>query len=154
MKNINLIYFKDNSLYGNFGDELSKFITGKLINKNNYKLVFNQNNIELNILCIGSYIHCAKENTFIFGSGVRTPNNIEGGHKYNNLNVCCVRGPLSKDFLIKNIDVPEIYGDPALLLPLFYKPVIIDNLKNKIGVIPHKSNYIKYINNIDFNKFF
>ena len=155
VKNLNLIYFKDASINGNFGDELSKFITEKLINKNNYNLVFNQNNIDLNILCIGSYIHCAKENTFIFGSGVRTPNNIERGHKYNNLNVFCVRGPLSRDFLIKrNIDVPEIYGDPALLLPLFYKPIIIDNLKNKIGLIPHKSNYIKYINNVDFNKFF
>ena len=65
VKNLNLIYFKDASINGNFGDELSKFITEKLINKNNYNLVFNQNNIDLNILCIGSYIHCAKENTFI-----------------------------------------------------------------------------------------
>ena len=77
MKKINLIYYKDKSINGNFGDELSKFITEKLINKNKYKLVFNQSNEIINILCIGSYIHCAKNNSFIFGSGVRTPNNIE-----------------------------------------------------------------------------
>ena len=88
MKLINLIYFKDRSLYGNFGDELSKFITEKLINKDKYKLVFNNNNMPINIVCIGSYIHTAKNNSYIFGSGIRTPNNIEKGHKYTNLNVC------------------------------------------------------------------
>jgi hypothetical protein len=77
MKTVNLIYFKDKSTNGNFGDELSKFITEKLINKNKYHLVFNQNNTPLNIVCIGSYIHTAKNNSFIFGSGVRTPNNKE-----------------------------------------------------------------------------
>lgn len=156
MKIINLIYYKDKSKNGNFGDELSKFITYKLINKNKYKLVFNKSNISLNIVCIGSYIHMAKNNTFIFGSGIRTPNNIENGHKYNNLNVCSVRGPLSRNYLknVKKIYVPEIYGDPALLLPIFYKPNIIDSLKDKIGLIPHKSNYKKYINNIDSTKYY
>ena len=156
MKIVNLIYFKDKSVNGNFGDELSKFITKKLINKDKYKLVFNKSNISLNIVCIGSYIHMAKNNTFIFGSGVRTPNNIEKGHKYSNLNVTSVRGPLSRDFLInvKKIFVPKIYGDPALLLPRFYKPNIINSLKDKIGVIPHKSNYGKYKNNVDSTKYF
>jgi pyruvyltransferase len=156
MKKINLIYFKDKSINGNFGDELSKFITEKLINKNKYQLVFNQNDIPLNIVCIGSYIHCAKNNSFIFGSGVRTPNNIENGHKYTNLNVCAVRGPLTRNYLIekKQIDVPEIYGDPALLLPIFYKPIVIDKIKDKIGVVPHKTNFSKYKDNIDSTKYY
>ena len=155
MKKINLIYFKDKSVNGNFGDELSKFITTQLINKDKYELVFNQNNIPLNIVCIGSYIHMAKNNTFIFGSGVRTPNNIENGHKYTQINVCAVRGPLTRKFLLnKKQDVPEIYGDPALLLSKFYKPIVINKLKDKIGIIPHKSNYSKYINNIDTRKYY
>ena len=99
-KIVNLIYYKDKSKNGNFGDELSKFITKKLLNKNKYKLVFNKNNIDLNLVCIGSYIHCAKDNSYIFGSGVRTENNIENG-KYKNLNICAVRGPLTKKFLEK-----------------------------------------------------
>ena len=156
MKKINLIYFKDKSINGNFGDELSKVITTKLLNKEKYELVYNKSNMSINLVCIGSYIHCAKNNSFIFGSGVRTPNNIENGHKYNNLNVCSVRGPLTRKFLIniKKINVPEIYGDPALLLPLFYKPITRHDLKNKIGIVPHKSNYNKYINNFDKNKYF
>ena len=156
MKKVNLIYFKDRSVNGNFGDELSRYITTQLINKDKYKLVFNQNNIPLNIVCIGSYLHVAKNNSFIFGSGVRTPNNIEKGHKYTNLNICSVRGPLTRDFLVnvKKQHVPEIYGDPALLLPRFYVPNIIDKLKDKIGIVPHKSNYSKYINNIDTTKYY
>ena len=146
MNKINLIYFKAKSLHGNFGDELSKFITKELINNDKYELVYNQKNIPLNIVCIGSYIHNAKNNSFIFGSGVRTYNNIEKGHKYNNLNICSVRGPLTRKFLmdIKKLKVPEIYGDPALLLSKFYKPILIENLKDKIGIVPHKSNYNRY----------
>jgi pyruvyltransferase len=153
---VNLIYFKDKSVNGNFGDELSKFITKKIICNQKYELVFNTENVSLNILCIGSYIHCAKNNSYIFGSGIRTPNNLENGHRYTKLNVCSVRGPLTRKILMnkKNIYVPKIYGDPALLLPKFYKPNIIENLKNKIGIVPHKSNYKKYINNIDITKYY
>lgn len=156
MEKVNLVYFKDKSVNGNFGDELSRYITTQLINKDKYALVFNQNNIPLNIICIGSYIHMAKNNSFIFGSGVRTHNNIEGGHHYKELNICSVRGPLTREFLInvKNISVPKIYGDPALLLPKFYKPIIIDKVKDKLGIVPHKSNYSKYINNIDTTKYY
>lgn len=147
-KKINLIYFKCKENYGNFGDELSKFIVSSLINTNKYELVYNQLNIETNVVGIGSYIHSAKNNSYIFGSGVRTNPPIEKGwHTYKNLKVCSVRGPLTKDFLEdKNIKVPDVFGDPALLLPKFYIPNIDIKLKNKIGIIPHKSNYAKYKN--------
>jgi len=98
---VNLIYFKDKSVNGNFGDELSKFITEKLICNQKYNLVFNTENVSINILCIGSYIHCAKNNSYIFGSGIRTPNNLENGHRYTKLNVCSVRGPLTRKILMK-----------------------------------------------------
>ena len=154
-KDVNLIYYRDSSLNGNFGDELSKYIMQKLINNEKYNLLYNNNNSLINIVCIGSYIHMAKNDSFIFGSGVRTPNNIERGHRYNNLNVCAVRGPFTKKFLEdRRIKVPEIYGDPALLLPKFYKPVKIEELKDKIGIVPHKSNYSKYINKIDTRKYY
>lgn len=92
----------------------------------------------------------AKDSYYIYGSGVRTHNNIEQGHKYTTLHVCAVRGPLTRDFLLhKNIRVPEIYGDPALLLPKFYIPRFIPELKDKIGIIPHKSNYMKYVGKLD-----
>jgi pyruvyltransferase len=139
---INLIYFNGCK---NFGDQLSPFICRSLIDKDKYNLVYNINNVDINIICIGSFIHAAKNNTFIFGSGVRTDPSIEGGHNYKNLEVCAIRGPLSKKFIQnKNIICSDIFGDPALLLPKFYKPIINEKLKDKIGIIPHKSNYDKY----------
>lgn len=154
-KTVNLIYYKDRSIHGNFGDELSKFITASLLNTNKYNLSLNDPNKAIQLVCIGSYIHMAKNLSFIYGSGVRTPNNIENGHRYKTLNVFAVRGPLTREFLLKkNIKVPEIYGDPALLLPKFYTPNINLNLQDKIGIIPHKSNYHHYINNYDNTKFY
>lgn len=142
MKEINLFYYKYGKGNGNFGDELSKFITESLINKEKYKLVYNQENKNINLICIGSYIQKSKDNYYIFGSGVRTPDSIKKNKK---LNIYSVRGPLTKKILEKNnIECPEIYGDPALLLPLFYKPKLLSHLKNKIGIIPHFLQYHKF----------
>ena len=145
--NINLCYW---SKWNNFGDELSIFITQSLINKNKYNLVYNQENSEINLIAIGSYIQTAKDNYFIYGSGIRKNENKINEHQYKDLNICAVRGPLSKKYLEnKGIYVPNIFGDPALLLPKFYIPTIIKSIKNKIGLIPHKTNYKKYLNNYD-----
>lgn len=150
---INLLFFEEKIENGNFGDEISKVIVENLINKNKYELVYNQNNIEKNLICIGSYLHAAKNNYYIYGTGIRTNPPIEGNHGYTNLNVSSVRGPITYNFLKnKNINCPVIYGDPGLLLKYFYNPKMIDNLENKIAFIPHKSNYRKYLTNNSYDK--
>ena len=144
---INLVYYNRSK---NFGDELSAFITYSLINKNKYNLVYNQKNIDVNIIAIGSYIHMAKNNYFIFGSGVRKNDHNENEHNYKDLNVRAVRGPLTKKYLEnKGIYVKTIFGDPALLLPKFYIPIKNNSIQNKIGLIPHKSNYNRYLDKYD-----
>lgn len=83
---------------------------------------------------IGSILgFCSDKNLIIWGSGFISSSSrlIEKPNK-----ICAVRGPLTRNIIIKQgIDCPEIYGDPALLYPLFYKPVI--RKKYKLGVIPH-----------------
>ena len=156
MEKINLIYFADKSKHGNFGDELSKFITLNLINTEKYDLTYNQpqnENIK-SIIVIGSYIHNSMDGTYIFGAGVRTNENKENGHAYKNIKISAVRGPKTRSWLIeRGHPCPKIYGDPALLLPLYYAPKNIENLNHLIGIIPHKSTFKKYVD-LDTTKYF
>ena len=152
---VNLIYFRHNQGHGNFGDELSVFITKKLINAEKYKLLVRTKGIQLNLVCIGSYTHKALPRSYIFGSGIRTPDQHGINRYYKTLRICAVRGPKTRDFLVSiGLQVPEIYGDPALLLPRFYTPVIDPLLQGKLALIPHISNYSKYAaQNLDPDKY-
>jgi pyruvyltransferase len=69
------------------------------------------------LLAIGSTLHFAEDGAVIWGSGVNGKIPAER-HRYSQLDVRAVRGPLTREFLLaRGIPVPEVYGDPALLLP-------------------------------------
>ena len=73
------------------------------------------------------------EKTFIWGAGA-----IRGKQPLRKKpeKILCVRGPLTRNYLLKqNIDCPECYGDPALLLPLLYTSKC--KRSYKIGILPH-----------------
>ena len=85
-------------------------------------------------LVIGSIITwMTTPKSIIWGSGIVYP------HKELSAipkKVLAVRGPLTRQYLIeRGVSCPEIYGDPALLFPRYYKPK--GNKKYKLGVIPH-----------------
>lgn len=87
--------------------------------------------------CIGSILnHTYSEGYEVWGSGMESP-------KYpiptKPKKVHAVRGPLTRKALIDNgYECPEVYGDPALLYPRFYKPNV--EKKYKYGIIPHFSH--------------
>ena len=151
-ENVNIVYY---SKEYNFGDQISPFIVDKLLSSN-YYLEHNlrQRDHPRNIIAVGSYIQKAHPHTHIWGSGLPTKNSP---FQEKITNVQAVRGPLTRNVLMsKGINVPEVYGDPALLMPELYKPTIIQDLHDKVVVIPHKSNYAKYKENeeaIDSSKF-
>lgn len=87
-----------------------------------------------NYLCIGSTLnYLTTPETIVWGSGVIS-DILELPHIPKK--VVAVRGPLTRKYLIKQgVSCPPVFGDPALLIPYFYKPH--RDLKYKIGIIPH-----------------
>lgn len=84
-------------------------------------------------LAIGSVLSLANSRTTVWGSGFMLSDQT---CKESPREICAVRGPLTRDMLLEQaVDCPEIYGDPALLLPLFYNRYI--EKKYRLGVIPH-----------------
>lgn len=118
----------------NFGDELNVYLlealTGKKVICARETLFFGDR-----FLVIGSLIEkYSTAKTYIWGSGAIDGNNNLLREKP--LKVCAVRGKLSQEFLYRNdVKCPDIFGDPALLLPLVYQPKI--EKKYRYGIIPH-----------------
>jgi pyruvyltransferase len=139
---VNLRHWTYSDTVQNFGDALSPYIVSRLIGQQ-YKLICNGKRADKTLFAIGSWLHYATEEAHIWGTGLRTdpPMEQDATHCYNTLHVHAVRGPMTRSFLLKRgIDCPEIYGDPALLLPMFYSPRTNRELDGKVGFIPHCSD--------------
>lgn len=124
----------------NFGDYLNIPLFQELTNKRVIKVRYSfiekikaYFNIGTNYCLIGSIVQLSEKNTIIWGAGLISK---ESEIKHKPKKVCAVRGPLTRKVLTDNgIECPEIYGDPALLLPLVYQVHI--KPRYKLGIIPH-----------------
>lgn len=130
----------------NFGDILNPVLIELLTGKKPNHIVSKYFNDGVYYSVIGSILGRAKKNTIVWGSGyISSEDKVIDKPK----KICAVRGPKTRERLIEQgYECPEVYGDPALLMPLLYKPVITK--KYKLGIIPHyvdKSN--NWLNDID-----
>jgi len=83
------------------------------------------------MVSIGSIIAWAKKGAIIWGAGFMNNNEIFNGGK-----LIAVRGKLTDEKLKKDgFSGCNVYGDPALLLPLWINPET--EKKYKLGIIPH-----------------
>jgi len=123
----------------NFGDILNPILIN-LLTQQNSKDISSEYYFYKNYLLIGSILQYANKNSIVWGSGFISHENklLE-----EPLSICAVRGKLTREKLLKQgINCPEIYGDPALLMPFVYKPKV--EKKYKLGIIPHyvdKNNF-------------
>ena len=134
--NYQIITASVNPINHNWGDDASIQLC-KLINPH-YKYIvrrYTWNVFKKNdTLCIGSIITwMTSPKSTIWGSGIVYPEQELSSKPQK---VLAVRGPLTRHYLInRGIECPEVYGDPALLFPLYYRPHI--KKAYRIGVIPH-----------------
>lgn len=100
--------------YNNFGDLLGPQIVSDLASA----LPAQKAGRKARLLAVGSILHFARTGDTIWGIGLngKVPTSM---HAFGDLDVRAVRGPRTREFLQqRGIKVPEVYGDPALLLPL------------------------------------
>ena len=88
--------------------------------------------------CVGTNIQGSYQDATIWGSGILPTKTYAFWQKLcrRKLDVRAVRGPLTRNVLLEQgYECPEIYGDPAILMPLIYTPSKV-NMKRKKIVIP------------------
>lgn len=152
MNRVNLIYWKNT----NFGDELGPALIEEFsgrkvqykdigINRiDRLKAVLKLDLKKVNTIyfphqkvfsSIGSILSWLPKGTIVWGSGFMNSN-----EKFKGGKILAVRGKLTERLLkLQGHKLELIYGDPALLLPLWIKPEKFK--KYKLGIIPHWSEY-------------
>jgi pyruvyltransferase len=123
----------------NFKDRLADIICRRMISARGFTLDDEVNKQE-RLLSVGSVLHFAKTGDHVWGSG------WDGGisdaeFKAKSLKVHAVRGPLTAEFLRKQrIEVPDIYGDPVLLIPHVFPNRFAVTAEKKFVFVPSISD--------------
>lgn len=123
----------------NYGDLLSKYIVEKVSGRSvkffnapkQKKKWFKKKHL----MAIGSIMSYATKKSLVWGSGIISQTDTFGPASFY-----AVRGPKTRERIIElGYSCPEVYGDPAILLPKYYKPQV--DKKYSYGIIPHYIDY-------------
>lgn len=134
----------------NYGDLLSKYLAEKISGRE-VKWVHPKKQpwyrrSKKHYVAIGSILHHVTNLSIVWGSGI-----IDRTHPVANATFTAVRGPQTKKFLHEQgYCCPSIYGDPAILLPVFFKPEV--KKTHKLGIIPHYKDFREVSENYAGNK--
>lgn len=128
------VYISFDAHKDNFGDILTPIVVDYLSDKNVVRISSVKTLNSPHYLVIGSVLQKATCNSSIWGSGF-----ISEDSQLREIpeEIYAVRGPLTRKKLLEmDIDCPEVYGDPALLMPEIYEPAS-SKKKYELGIIPH-----------------
>lgn len=138
----------DGQTFVNFGDLLSLKIVERIVG-GPVRVYVKKKQPEQKLLALGSIFYFAADNDVIWGSGINGKTLKKSDYKFSHLDVRAVRGPLTRQFLWEHFQIqcPEIYGDPALLLPyLFPEFQRKQNPTYEYVVIPHYADAHMFLN--------
>ena len=136
-KKVNLQYCNRDK---NIGDLLSKVVVDYMLAKDG---INNTSKDTKHLFAIGSIIDFGSQDATIWGSGLLNNNaryklaiDYKKGRK---LDIRCVRGPYTKQILLNvGYECPDVYGDPAIIMPLIYNPEV--DKEYDVSVITHIDN--------------
>lgn len=157
LKTMRLFWWSEVKLMGkpqeNYGDVLGLYlaekISGKKVSFAHPKKWSIRDYFQPVYVTAGSILAHVNHKCVVWGSGV-----INANQKVKPAGFVAVRGPETRACLMaQGYEVPEVYGDPALLLPLFCKPEVAPLFE--YGIIPHYVDYKKvkdYYRSLDYVK--
>lgn len=138
-KTVNLEYYHDDV---NLGDILAETVTKKMLERKGLDLSAPVLRPYTHLMTIGSVLGGrGLFDATVWGSGFRSFSEtafLGVRRRFQTLDVRAVRGPITRRILLQagRCDCPEIYGDPAVLMPLFYAPDAPEK-SGKIGLVSH-----------------
>lgn len=130
----------------NFGDQIGPWLVQELTGRRMINSRYSTRDHGRMTATVGSIIHMlptsATSQADIWGAGLMRRLSDEERAGLDNLNsvtVHAVRGRLTRQLLQEQLgwEVPEVYGDPALLCPRFYTPEPAPEAEDKIAFVPH-----------------
>jgi len=119
----------------NFGDLLGPIIVEEVARHFN---LTTEPSADHRLVAVGSIMHFARPGDVVWGAGVNGKELHVSAAPH--LDMRAVRGPRTRDFLrALDVDVPEVYGDPALLWSSFHDPnkYLAAGVMHEITVVPN-----------------
>lgn len=138
----NVFYWDDKA---NFGDEIGPWLIEKISKRTVNNIRKNKN--EVGLMTVGSIVQqIDRPGMTIWGSGIIREFGKAKSLELSELKpktITAVRGRLTRDYLKNKLgwDVPEIFGDPALLMPRYFNP---PKLKYGVTLCPHYVHYAAF----------
>lgn len=124
VKKTGLDYYEQGNVPYNLGDTLSRVVVEYMLGRKGLSLdTWVKKKKQL--FAVGSGIMHSYADAVIWGNGIerKMSRKLEILHRrpIRKLDVRAVRGPLTRDYLLQlGHRCPEVYGDPAILMPYIY----------------------------------
>lgn len=121
----------------NFGDPLAPLIVSLMVQRAGLPSAALP---ERRLLAVGSILHFAESGDVVWGSG-RNGRIAESDHRFDDLDVRAVRGPRTREWLLdRGVHCPEVFGDPAMLLPML-RPDLVELSRDR----RHRVTFVSHI---------
>jgi pyruvyltransferase len=118
---VSLYFWRPEDGSVNFGDFLSLVVVDQVLRQFG-RTLHDETPRPARLLALGSILHLATNHNVIWGAGLNGRAGQEDLRKdVRKLDVRAVRGPMTQEIVRRRgIDVPDVFGDPALLVPLLF----------------------------------
>ena len=134
-QSIPLVFFDE---IRNVGDLISPYLVNKITMRATHRA---RTSVLPRLLGVGSILGLVTPNSYVWGSGFMSPDHV-GTNTASPEKITAVRGKKTLDLLMKSTQLRGdlALGDPALLMPRFYKPEV-KIVEGRIGIVPHYVDY-------------